>query len=509
MSTLNPNRFAGPAEAALLRDDIAADEAARAALRERAKRAQTALHDANEAVRAAQEAAASAQQSVDHITQLEHIVDERLAVSRGLLHPIRRLPDELLAMIFTLRPIFYSMSRPVPCLPFALAAVCRRWRRVALSTPALWATLSCSIKDFHDIEAERSYASYLRYYLVRSSNIPLSISVDYEAENRAAHGPLWLAISELYRRAQTFYFSSAYHCDTTSLLESVLSYRAPHLEDLELHNTEFADDNEDTLLRLRPDTPRLETFECQGSPLMWLIGAPLCPSVRTVVLNTVKFDVSHMVELFRHFPNIDSLDANVFHELSSPGPVVIRADYLETLRIRLSYGVKDIALAQSFSFPSLREAYVEMGDVGELHADATSTFIRSAFATVTILHFKDHVADGTCSGLRSCPRLEDLWLTCYEFKHDAEDTITALSAPGPNGAWMCPQLQTLTLSVWKTNDRLVEKVTALATARRMNAPSGPPSALETLNVKFRGDSWRAHPPSLQLQEHLDTILQSV
>ncbi|KZV83984.1 hypothetical protein EXIGLDRAFT_842555 [Exidia glandulosa HHB12029] len=223
MSTLDPNRFAGPAEAALLRDDIAADEAARAALRERAKRAQTALHDANEAVRAAQEAAASAQQSVDHITQLEHVVDKRLAVSRGLLHPIRRLPDELLAMIFTWRPIFFSISRPVPCLPFVLAAVCRRWRRVALSTPVLWDTLSCSIKDFRDIEAERSYASYLRYYLVRSSNIPLSISVVYKARNCAARGPLWLAISELYRRAQTFSFSSYHDCDCKASVEAALN----------------------------------------------------------------------------------------------------------------------------------------------------------------------------------------------------------------------------------------------------------------------------------------------
>ncbi|KZV83979.1 hypothetical protein EXIGLDRAFT_807633, partial [Exidia glandulosa HHB12029] len=294
--------------------------------------------------------------------------------------------------------------------------------------------------------------------------------------------------------------------DTTSLLESVLSYRAPRLEDLELHNTEFADDNNDALLRLRLDTPRLETFECQGSPVVWL-GAALCPSVRTVVLNTVKFDVPHMVELFRHFPNIDSLDANVFHELSSPGPVVIRADHLETLKIRFSSGVKDITLAQSFSFPSLQEAYVEMGDVGELHADATSTFIRSAFATVTTLYFEDHVADGTCSGLRSCSQLEDLWLTCREFNHEVEDTITALSAPGPSGAWMCPHLETLTLSVFDTSDRLVQKVTALATARAMNVPSGPPSALETLNIKFLGDSWRDHPPSLHLQDQLDTILE--
>ncbi|KZV79286.1 hypothetical protein EXIGLDRAFT_820624 [Exidia glandulosa HHB12029] len=494
MSVLDPNRFAGPAEAALLRDDIAADEVVRAALRERAKHAHTTLHDANEAVRAAREAAASAQQSVDHITQLEHAVDGRLAVAWGLVHPIRRLPDELLAMIFERRR-----------LSFTLAAVCRRWRRVALSTPALWTIVSCSVRNFHDIEAEQNYVSYLRCYLDRSANRPLNVTIEYFAESCAARGLLWPAISDLYRRSRTFYFWSCE--DTTSNLEIHLSSRAPHLRELHIDNTEFPDAPK-TPLRLVLNTPRLKKFECRGSLSLWS-GAVTSPSVRTVAFNTEEFHVRDMVALFRCFPNVVHLDVNVFNELSSLVPVAIRANRLESLTIRLSYGVKDITLAQSFSFPSLQEACVEMGDVGELHADATSTFIRSAFATVTTLRFEDCVADGTCSALRSCSQLEDLWLTCHRFRHEIEDTITALSAPDPSGAWMCPRLRSLTISVRETSNRLVEKLTALATARRITAPSGPPSALEKLTVVFDGDSWREHAPSLQLQNQLYTILQSL
>lgn len=69
MSTPDPNRYAGPAEAALLREHTA-DDAVRVALDLRAAHAETALHDATEELHAAQEAFDSAKRIAGHVCEL-------------------------------------------------------------------------------------------------------------------------------------------------------------------------------------------------------------------------------------------------------------------------------------------------------------------------------------------------------------------------------------------------------------------------------------------------------
>ncbi|KZV81085.1 hypothetical protein EXIGLDRAFT_629076, partial [Exidia glandulosa HHB12029] len=123
---------------------------ARKALEKRAVSAATALHDTEVALRAAQEAHDAARRIVAYIEQQQRSVDELVLVAQGLLHPIRRLPDEVLSMIFEVVPTFRP-KRPIlsgslkPRRPFVISAVCRRWRAVALSTPALWNTFHCNI----------------------------------------------------------------------------------------------------------------------------------------------------------------------------------------------------------------------------------------------------------------------------------------------------------------------------------------------------------------------------
>ncbi|KAK0445951.1 hypothetical protein EV421DRAFT_1665462, partial [Armillaria borealis] len=86
-------------------------------------------------------------------TALEDLVRERERVeahmqdTRTLLHPIRRLPDDILHQIFTAcidpESIIYT-ENVGDCLDvlkrsqWVLSYVSRRWRRVALNTRRLW-----------------------------------------------------------------------------------------------------------------------------------------------------------------------------------------------------------------------------------------------------------------------------------------------------------------------------------------------------------------------------------
>ncbi|KZV87544.1 hypothetical protein EXIGLDRAFT_800321 [Exidia glandulosa HHB12029] len=228
MSVLDPNRYAGPAEAAILRSDIAADDAARPALRQSAAQALTALHDATTALRAAQEAVDSAQKIYDHIAQLEASLEERTRVSRGLLHPIRRLPNEILSMIFV------ADERSESDQPFIVAAVCRRWRAVALSTPSLWVTVSCELPT---VKAAEQSVTYMNFHFDRSAQLPLKVLIDYEARGSVPGTSFALALGKLFRRARDFTFTSS--SDTAHMLSQCLTGRAPDLTDLYLNDTYF------------------------------------------------------------------------------------------------------------------------------------------------------------------------------------------------------------------------------------------------------------------------------
>ncbi|KII88758.1 hypothetical protein PLICRDRAFT_92459 [Plicaturopsis crispa FD-325 SS-3] len=89
----------------------------------------------------------------------------RVAVNRGILSPLRRLPNELLSHIF------------IECLPeqiplvhmkvFCLGSVCHKWWSVALSTPQLWTSVAVGRR-------QRQYAA-AEVWLRRAGQLPLAL----------------------------------------------------------------------------------------------------------------------------------------------------------------------------------------------------------------------------------------------------------------------------------------------------------------------------------------------
>ncbi|KZV87543.1 hypothetical protein EXIGLDRAFT_773536 [Exidia glandulosa HHB12029] len=514
MSALDRNRYAGPAEAALLRADIEAHEATREALIERATRAQSSLHDAERSLRAAQEAHYTAQCLFDHVTQLRASVEARLNLSRGLMHPIRRLPGEILGMIFvegSLSPRTSGTLYKSPGPPFVLAATCRRWRAVALRTPMMWTQVTYDIYDvLGGKAAEKRLTRTLLSHLERSSNCPLDVAIHYSATSSTLGAYLWPTISAVVRQARTFSFTSS--VDVARELSRSLG-RTPctRLTHLIISNIAIPAADRAAIIPLALEAPLLTTIDCAGTSVQWEENTA-CPTVRSVTLTNVhpfSMGSHHLVDVFRVFRTIVhlnvallDLDSNAFTAV----PITVCAEHLETLAIGDLVGPIDLAVAHSFSFPSLRKATICTTQQAAFDADAVAAFLHSALRTVTSLKLNFAGNPGVLQGLRSCHQLEDLTLE-YPNLRDPREITTALSTASSDGSWLCPRLQTLSLRMIIT-DEVGDAVVGLASARRKGVLPGPPSPL--VKIEFKAVAIYGHPEvetqGIALQERVNSIL---
>jgi hypothetical protein len=149
----------------------------------------------------------------DEIKRLQGTVQELLAVRDGLskyakkneaiLSPIDRLPPELLSEIFQrLLPLWGRMPRKLVMLP---SKICRRWRKVSLSTPILYSSITIG-RQHGSIDSE---VALMKAWLSRSGALPLSLDYTllltrsltdfYPAINEALpHSDRWQNITLAY-----------------------------------------------------------------------------------------------------------------------------------------------------------------------------------------------------------------------------------------------------------------------------------------------------------------------
>ena len=98
--------------------------------------------------------------SLNYLTQSMDAFSHSISYKRGILHPIRCSPTEILERIFELatlderltlqknlvivqplHPDINSVYGTIPRVPTILASTCRRWRTIALNMPLLWSFL--------------------------------------------------------------------------------------------------------------------------------------------------------------------------------------------------------------------------------------------------------------------------------------------------------------------------------------------------------------------------------
>ncbi|KZW01889.1 hypothetical protein EXIGLDRAFT_760488 [Exidia glandulosa HHB12029] len=161
MSVVDPNRYAGPQERAVLLDSIRYDEQVLLAAQRRLDRANTALHNARIARIAAQEVEFAAMMAHQGVAEDVARLHERLRLARAFYHPIRKLSADLLHAIFLVlygdcqRDLLTAERRDV----FTLASVCRRWRTIALEFAAIWRTVTLGLSEDKRLVLEEPFVT--------------------------------------------------------------------------------------------------------------------------------------------------------------------------------------------------------------------------------------------------------------------------------------------------------------------------------------------------------------
>ncbi|KAJ7462075.1 hypothetical protein FB451DRAFT_478594 [Mycena latifolia] len=111
-------------------------------------------------------------------TLLEHLERDRRAIYNELqsfTYPVLTLPPEITSDIF-----LHSLpdeSQPTDPLssPLLLRTVCKTWKNIALSTPALWATLSFDVDRLQIGTGVEGFQSIIKNWFDRAGRCPLTL----------------------------------------------------------------------------------------------------------------------------------------------------------------------------------------------------------------------------------------------------------------------------------------------------------------------------------------------
>ncbi|KAJ7122632.1 hypothetical protein C8R43DRAFT_1032164 [Mycena crocata] len=109
--------------------------------------------------------------SLSALRREKRLAQERLA---SYAYPVLTLPNEITSEIFLHFIPVYPLHPSIKGLlsPTLLTHICRQWRNTALTTPALWRSISVESVD-HDSDLENSIR--LKLWMTRSRSLPVSI----------------------------------------------------------------------------------------------------------------------------------------------------------------------------------------------------------------------------------------------------------------------------------------------------------------------------------------------
>ncbi|THU75283.1 hypothetical protein K435DRAFT_881172, partial [Dendrothele bispora CBS 962.96] len=115
---------------------------------------------------------------------------------RSLLSPVRRLPWDILTLVFLFlcgEPTWWDSTRVKPPA-FQLSQVCASWRELAINTPTLWSNVLFDLSK--DDYKWSSKSSFIRLCLQRSSQVPLDLKLRVEGaatdiDRTISDGVIW------------------------------------------------------------------------------------------------------------------------------------------------------------------------------------------------------------------------------------------------------------------------------------------------------------------------------
>ncbi|KAJ7893247.1 hypothetical protein B0H13DRAFT_2665509 [Mycena leptocephala] len=120
------------------------------------------------------------QHRIDELVQKQHTLAQFIDSHLALVSLACRLPEDVVCEIFIACTSTENPGMSARGSPLLLCQICHAWRRVALSTPQLWASIHISVSTSSDIPR---LSELITSWLLRSGSLPLSISLEYHITN--------------------------------------------------------------------------------------------------------------------------------------------------------------------------------------------------------------------------------------------------------------------------------------------------------------------------------------
>ncbi|KAF9016228.1 hypothetical protein BDZ89DRAFT_1141610 [Hymenopellis radicata] len=121
-----------------------------------------------------------AQELLENLLSARQQAQSHLEDAKSILHPMRSIPNEVLAEIFG-HCVLKAYSAEDPDTldpkggPWLLARVCRRWRELAVNTSQLWTHLFLDVDKHLGHITERQCAYKAGLFIQRSRGLPLDV----------------------------------------------------------------------------------------------------------------------------------------------------------------------------------------------------------------------------------------------------------------------------------------------------------------------------------------------
>ena len=309
-------------------------------------------------------------------------VRERMDHARGCMHPIRRMPEELLESIMLIAIAEASKDamdledddstshlpsrRRLRRLPCRLAGVFRAWRRTALHSPALWVHV---VLKFDDICASRQWA-------VKNASEGLDVQLA-----RAGRRDLILFIDGDPSRSHAVDYWVSDAIWVSSLLCRVIHLQMGNLSDSSFYGVDVSEIDHSRILtaefysissgNLRPSSATSALFDwmasgirnlrCAGCSISWDRLCPLPAQLFFELDGYQEYLTSlDLIKIAEDAPNITQLNINN-GDLGEQDPPSGTIDFHHVQHLRL-LGRSSRAVCTALRFPDLRTAELGLQD---------------------------------------------------------------------------------------------------------------------------------------------------
>ncbi|KAJ7487301.1 hypothetical protein B0H11DRAFT_1861122 [Mycena galericulata] len=278
-------------------------------------------------------------QSIRGLRSQQKQIRKRL---KSYKYPVLTLPNELISEIFLHFIPAYPRCAPRARRqsPLLLTHICRKWRDIALATPALWRAITIGGHN-----SSKDHIPFLASWLSRSGDLPLSIQMD---DQYSGIEPAELELIIPYRARWDVVSLQVYSLSVLFPLEDPL----PQLRSLEIRISGW--DPEPALTAFH-DVPRLRTAT------LWDFTYPadLVPWSQLTSLTLVAKSAAEITRILRGTPQLIHCALIVF-DSGAPQPPATTLAYLESLVIT-KYAVEDPtppAYLAAFILPALRRLQI-------------------------------------------------------------------------------------------------------------------------------------------------------